>query len=271
MFFLDERRAGVLPLESTQKLRELQRELASCNAADRAALVATLWSNRTENKAFTLIIDRLKVMAWGCVRCCYCEDSCANAIEHIWPKSLYPHRCFVWKNFAYVCGICNGKKLSKFAFIDKTSLQKTIIKKDIPFRHPPLGTSYPMFLDTRQEDPFHTLWLDLETFLFKPIEGIDNLQRERAQYTIDALGLNSRSELKDAREQAYETYIDRIIGYIEKRDDPQKNITTLLEKYRRAIARSPHRTVWLEMKRQHARIGGELAQLFARAPEALDW
>lgn len=48
-------------------------------------------------------------------KCCFCESKLDEIngypeIEHFEPKSLYPNKCFEWKNLMPICRYCNGSK-----------------------------------------------------------------------------------------------------------------------------------------------------------------
>jgi Restriction endonuclease len=51
-------------------------------------------------------------------KCMYCESKIGHIsfgdVEHIRPKSRYPHLEHEWDNLGYVCSICNNQKLDKF-------------------------------------------------------------------------------------------------------------------------------------------------------------
>ena len=76
-----------------------------------------LWKsrNRVGSATFDEVKGRLIILCSGARRCCYCEDSYADEVEHVWPKSLYPERAFQWENYLYVCGACNVPKSNRFA------------------------------------------------------------------------------------------------------------------------------------------------------------
>ncbi|MFZ3131686.1 MAG: hypothetical protein WA125_11440 [Desulfosporosinus sp.] len=46
--------------------------------------------------------------------CCYCESPIGvqvfERIEHLMPKSKFPHLCFQWSNLNYSCEVCNSTK-----------------------------------------------------------------------------------------------------------------------------------------------------------------
>lgn len=51
-------------------------------------------------------------------KCMYCESKISHVyfgdVEHIKPKSLFPHLEYEWKNLGYVCAKCNNNKSNKF-------------------------------------------------------------------------------------------------------------------------------------------------------------
>ncbi|MHB8126434.1 MAG: retron system putative HNH endonuclease [Desulfitobacteriaceae bacterium] len=46
--------------------------------------------------------------------CCFCESPIGvqvfERIEHLMPKSKFPHLCFEWSNLNYSCEVCNSPK-----------------------------------------------------------------------------------------------------------------------------------------------------------------
>ena len=66
--------------------------------------------NRRSNPTFATVRSKLAEMCGGIRRCMYCEDSAADEVEHFKPKDLYPEVAFVWRNYLYACGGCNGGK-----------------------------------------------------------------------------------------------------------------------------------------------------------------
>src|SRR5947209_3962867 len=72
---------------------------------DRVKKAQRLFSNynRNTNSAFRVVRLKLVEMCSGARRCCYCEDSFANQVEHIKPKDLYPGETFKWRNYVYAC------------------------------------------------------------------------------------------------------------------------------------------------------------------------
>lgn len=225
--------------------------------------------NKPTNRTFVEVKKRLTKMCAGARRCVYCEDSCADEVEHIKPKDLYPESTFLWDNYIYACGPCNGPKNNHFAvFSTATGILTDITRGRLaPVVEPEPGS--PVLINPRWEDPLKFMELDLlDTFLFLPTKPKGSRDRERAEYTIEVLKLNERDVLLKARKEAYDSYEARLSRYITLRDrgEPKPKLKIRIQ----ALKRMHHPTVWKEMKRQHGLIPG-LDQLFADAPEALAW
>lgn len=223
--------------------------------------------NRKSNPTFSEVRSALTRMCSGERRCCYCEDSQANQVEHIRPKSLYPEHVFVWSNYLYACAICNPPKNNRFAVFD--SIGNVV---DVTRTHtasvvrPQRGK--PVLLNPRRENPTEWMQLDLlSTFLFVPIAAPGSTEYRRAEYTIDLLDLN-RDLLPEARQRAFGDYLARLEQYLERKKAGAS--TQQLNHLVNALQTMPHPTVWFEMKRQHSAIK-ELDDLFGQALEALRW
>lgn len=225
--------------------------------------------NRKDNATFSEIRATLRGMCRGPGRCMYCEDSAADEIEHVRPKHLYPESVFVWENFLFACGPCNGPKCAHFAVYSATTgaIVELAHPRNATFVVPEPGD--PLFIDPRQEDPMTFLRLELrDTFQFEPLGAPRSREYERATYTIEKLHLNDREDLRAARADAYEGYSSILYTYYAAKRAGHED-TRLTPKIR-AIRRLPHPTVWFEMKRQREHYP-RLRTLFAAVPEALDW
>jgi uncharacterized protein (TIGR02646 family) len=261
-----------LPADAQTKLREYQQTIdEQPEYAQRVALAKINFGryNTPKNPTFRQVRIILAEMCSGAQRCCYCEDSVADEIEHIYPKDLYPEKVFVWTNYLYACGPCNSPKNNQFAVIIPATKQLCHVNrlKDAPIVSPQIGQS--ALIDPRCEDPLNYLELDLQgTFYFNVRIGLNPTDRLRAEYTRDVLRLNERDYLVEARRRFYETYRARLNEYIQHRDHgvPQSQLETHIA----ALKKVGHPTVWREMQRQRALIA-ELADLFSQAPEALAW
>lgn len=258
--------------EAAAALAAYQGEVDAAGAyAERVARAKELFSarNRRENRAFAAVRGTLDRLCRGPSRCMYCEDSAADEVEHFRPKDLYPELVFVWSNYLYACGPCNGPKNNRFAVFSART--RTLVEvsrpKGAPVVEPEPGE--PVLIDPRNEDPLELLRMDLrDTFWFLPVHPVGTQEHARADYTIRVLHLNDRDVLLRARSGAFEAYKALIHRYVLHRQAgwPPERLRNLVN----ALHNMNHCTVWAEMKRQRHQHG-ELRALFQAAPEALEW
>lgn len=228
--------------------------------------------NTKTDAVFKVVRNTLHQLGGPTRRCAYCEDSMADEVEHIAPKDLYPDQVFVWENYVYACGPCNGghKKANWKIFPAAGGAAIDITRKPrVPVTPPPAGT--PLFINPRTENPFDFLQLDLVggTAFFAPRPTLNSTDADRAKYTRDLLGLNARAGLPEGRRHAYVHLKSALVNY-----DQAKTAgvpATAQEQIQRvdAITAARHRTVWLEIIRQRQALG--LDAIFTRCPEALGW
>lgn len=263
-----------LDANTQKKLDAYQASIDSLpNHAERVKQAKLKFSSRNKptNKVFQAVKKSLREMSSGSWRCMYCEDSCADEVEHIYPKYFYPDKTFLWENYLYACGICNTKKNNNFAVLHASTGKTFTFPKRQRFSvHLLRGKT--IFVDPRKENGMDFLRLELKhPFVFDLNPGLSQHDKERAQYTLDTLKLN-REPLPDARENAYEGFVGRLNLYLEKKIDEAKFINYL--------KRAPHVTVWREMQRQYSErqdnpredlAPSEFETLFDQAPEALNW
>jgi 5-methylcytosine-specific restriction endonuclease McrA len=227
------------------------------------------YKSRTDKVTFTNIRATLETMCSGNRRCCYCEDSCADEVEHILPKSLYPKRVFIWKNYLYSCGPCNSKKNNHYAVIVGNEIQDITRKKNDPIVPLPAGKG--VFINPRIENPLDFLELDLGddldgTFFFQPRYHLseDSIDYKRAKYTIDTLALNDRDYLCRGRRHGALNYRARLIEYQQEKSKAKR------QQLINAFKKMSYPTVWQEMKNQYKNIPS-IYSLIEEFPEILDW
>lgn len=262
-----------LPATATAKLLAYQKNIdgkATFAAQVSEAKLKFKSYNKKGNATFNEIKTKLTTMCCGPERCNYCEDSKADEVEHISPKDWYPDQCFVWKNYCYACGPCNGPKNNKYTVFKDSDGSFFELQREIgaPVLSPEPGES--VLINPREEDPFDFLLLDLATtFFFVPSEDDEHSKNYiRSQYTIDILGLNSISYLVKARKNAFGNYKGRLRDYITERDKGANQVQ--LDEMINQIKEEHHQTVWQEMIRQR-RLHPALNALFTEAPEAIAW
>ena len=254
--------------DAVRDLNEYQKQVdAAGSYADRVTSAKTWFSrrNKRSNPTFRKVRESLARMCSGAQRCVYCEDSVGDEVEHIAPKDLYPCLVFVWTNYVYACGRCNGGKSNKFAVVSGSRLLDVTRPRGGPVVPPEPGA--PAFLNPRVEDPLGFLDLDLEdTFMVLAQDDLPDIDRQRTEFTIETLKLN-RDVLLQARRTAFASYRARLYEYVSRREVAStEELGGLVDN----LKTMPHVTVWAEMKRQRSFVP-DLDELFSRAPEALRW
>lgn len=212
-----------LPKGTADKLATYQSDVdAMPTYPKQVAAAKSLFKSRNtqDNSVFKVVREKLTSLCGEAGRCCYCEVSQPDEVEHVWPKDLYPERAFVWENYTYSCGTCNGPKNNQFAvFVGWSTRPLEVSRKpDDPVVPPPSGS--PVLINPRTENPLDFMELDLEdTFRFEPIADEGTREYERAAYTIRILRLNERDMLKRARRNAYVAFRALLRDYREQRDN----------------------------------------------------
>lgn len=234
--------------------------------------------NKKHNSAFNDVKKALTLMCSGTRRCVYCEDSVADEVEHICPKDLYPELCFVWLNYVYACGTCNGPKSNKFAIFRSDnglfqSVRPLAGQKTAP---PPQGMH--VLINPRIENPMDYCILDLsKTFKFVILAPDGTDEHKRADYAFnEVLRLNDEEKeyLRKARKNAYDNYSSRLYRYHDRKSKGASQ--TELEKIIEGIREESHPTVWREIQRYHKEgwlleVDQTLDQMLIACPEALTW
>jgi uncharacterized protein (TIGR02646 family) len=272
----------LLPQGISDVLDELQTEVdGEPDYPSRVSKAAALWkgkSNKVRHKqAFLSVREELIKISYGIGRCAYCEDSAADEIEHLWPKSLFPQRSFRWSNYAFACGPCNGPKNNRFAIVEHDgTIDEFIRKRGDPIVAPRNGL--PGLIDPRAENPMKLLELDLggrtpggvdlkPTFMIEPTFNLGPRDTARAMFTIDVLGLN-RELVRRSRGNAFRSFRALISEYVRMKD----NGATVeeLDEFRLGVLEMPHLTVFEEIRRQRSFLP-EINALLYRAPEIATW
>lgn len=262
-------------LESQQALIDALSDYSS-----KVAAASNAWKTKTSTKAkadaFKVVRQTLASMCVGPIRCAYCEDSLADEVEHIRPKSFFPEQTFEWENYLFACGPCNGPKGSRYGIISSGKVDEFVRTPNGPITPPPAGVS--ALVDPRTEDPLDILELDLGgttpdgiivpgTFNFVPRDASTADAQARAVFSIDVLGLN-REVMRVARENAFGGFRARLREYVVEQAGGAS--IARLNELRDDLLSTPHLTVFAEMRRQKAYLP-EIEALFASAPQAETW
>lgn len=220
--------AGDLSEETQSTLADFQSKVDSgADYPARVDLAKSKWDAKENTNvgksAFRDVKEKLVGMCPGILRCCYCENSEPDEIEHIKPKNLYPEDVFLWENYLYACGVCNRRKGDQFAvFTNPGGNFQDITRPRNALVGPPKPGS-PVFLNLRVDDPHEFLAFDFETGRFVAVEGLGWRKKKRANYTIEVLGLNARS-LPERRKGAFGQFLSVLRTYIHHRDAGESEI-----------------------------------------------
>lgn len=236
----------------------------------------TKLSTNAKKDAFKAVRGTLAKMCIGSVRCAYCQDSLADEVEHIRPKNLFPDHAFVWGNYLFACGPCNGPKSNRFGVVNGAVVEEFIRGRNDAVVPPPAGVSG--FIDPRTEDPFAFFEMDLGgvtpngariegTFEILPLDGLGVTERARATFTIDVLGLN-REAIRAARKNAFGGFSARMHQYVASKESGSDALE--LARLQADLLKTPHLSVFEDIRRQR-RFLPDLLDLFDRAPEMLAW
>jgi uncharacterized protein (TIGR02646 family) len=275
-----------------QILKNLQRQVDdNISFSEKAEKAQSLWNSKGGSegkKAFEEIKDMLISMCIYVEVCNYCEQSEANDIEHISPKSFFPDMTFVWQNYLLACKQCNsGFKLDKCFVMDNNGdAIETLRGTEPPFKHI-------AFINPRNENPNDFMYLNMETFKFDVFPWLGNKEKNKAQSTIDILQLNDRAILIKARESAKGHYYDkleRLVRVLETKNKAQmkralnpatdkfdltKSMNDLkievTESYKKYIQRYQHPSVWHSIKKIESKNNDSWIEIFKKIPDAINW
>lgn len=207
-----------------------------------------LWKSKKKPRKnpFLEVTNVLIAMSPATRRCSYCEDARGEDIDHFRPKNLYPELTFEWANYLLACSACNSNaKRDKFAIFDANNNSQTVTK-DNRFQIDPFIKADSALINPRYEDPLEFLRIDiLNSFYFQARPHLSERDKQRADYTIDTLQLNKRTELVDWRTLGYSAFV----GWVDTYRRYKKVSPSLLADHRQKLKKYNHLAVWEEMKR----------------------
>lgn len=148
---------AVLPVAVRRYLAKKQREV------DSGLLANTVWEQARRTKSMESVYKQLVLMAGRRERCMYCQDSRGVDIEHMWPKTTYPERTFLWENLILVCSGCNRNKGTRFALDANAS---------------------PMLIDPTNDDPWDHLFYESRTGIVTAKFLLTGQPDPRGDYTV---------------------------------------------------------------------------------------
>ena len=123
--------------------------------------------------------DNLKYVFGGL--CAYCEEITKGEVDHFRPKSQFPDLVYSWSNWLFACHECNQAESSYWpagGYVDPCEM-------------------------SRPNRPEHYFLFDTQTGFILPNGSLTPRRRQKAQRTIDDLGLNDLQHLKERVEWLY--------------------------------------------------------------------
>jgi uncharacterized protein (TIGR02646 family) len=287
-------RPPVLPSHIAKMLTASQNEVnAMSSFGDQVTQASIKWKAKVDFGLMRTILAKSISPKEVCQYCGYGEET---DIEHIYPKSHFPEKCFLWENYLLACAKCNTHcKRDQFAvFVPFSSdIVYTLPRRNkssTPIAPP---TSDAVFINPRGEDPMDFLQLDLTSGVFFVPTELSTRDQIRCRYSIDLIGLN-RDWLIKQRPKAFNAYqnklklygtikaatslaeIEEILlmnSYPMEANPPMSFMKTQnceLARIKKDILDDPFPIVWEEMKRQ-ASLYPQIQTLFIQSPEALRW
>lgn len=275
------------------RLNHLQRQVDEQTDFEQKALRAdSLWSNKSGSKigkaAFDEIRNTLTTMCISVEVCIYCEQNEANDIEHIYPKSLFPGKAFVWENYLLACKQCNtAYKLDSFAVLNEQDDLIELVRNIDP------PNQRGAFINPRIEDPSSFMLINHESFTFEILPDLAKADEHKAVKTCEILSLNERDELIASRRVTAQYFyhrlemlsrilsadelseIDEILTPYDRYLDDGLSIeelkTSIKEGFKQDIQKHQHPSVWHSIKIIESQMDIKWKALFDIIPEALQW
>ncbi len=254
------------------------------------------WDSKGAPDVFKKIKTQLISLCVSVEICNYCESNEANDIEHIFPKKLFPHRTFLWKNYLLACQRCNSTyKQDIFAIfdpLDSENVTEYFSRQKVEVAP---ATEDSAFINPREENPMDFLWLDLDYGIFNihpDFLGDENSRGYKKGYhTRKILKLNDRESLVVGRKAARKEYLHLLEEYIAIKkatnfeelkkavhNCPEVNESipfveekqNIIDSTKRQIKTHRHPTVWHELVRQR-KLYPFFERLFSEVPEVILW
>lgn len=281
-----------IPKTTEDELRKLQNQVNTLSTftmkADKAKKLWNSKGGKEGKAAFETIKTTLTEMCVAIEVCNYCEQNEANDIEHIAPKSFFPEKAFIWENYLLACKQCNTSyKLDKCHTLDNNGNIYDVKRGDEPI-HKNIA-----FINPRIENPNDFMILNMSTYEFEIVRGLDTIKENKAKKTLDILKLNERATLIQSRKNAINYFYSRIerlvkvlnaesnqeiveiLAPADKPIDKRKKLSTnqerVKETFKKDIQTHQHPSVWYAIQTIESKINEKWKRLFEQFPEALNW
>jgi len=121
------------------------------------------------------VVEILKKAAGKRGRCFYCSDSLGADIDHFVPISVTVNKTFDWRNFVWVCPVCNRLKGDRF---------------------PLDAAGFALLINPTIEDPWEYLILDIDTGVLAPRynQGMFDVKAEATLKVIPSITYEAAEE-----------------------------------------------------------------------------
>ncbi|MES2732268.1 MAG: HNH endonuclease [Bacteroidota bacterium] len=266
--------------------QKVDEEAAFLEKVDKAK---KLWNSKggtKGKKAFEDIVADLYSMCVYVGICNYCEQSEANDVEHIYPKSFFPEHAFIWDNYLLACKQCNtAYKLDRFFVLDMHDIE---LQRSV---EPPFRTF--AFINPRTEDPTTFMLLNTLSFKFDLLPDLSRKDFNKATKTLNVLQLNVRDTLLAARKSAAYYYYQRmkllvdivnastksqIHQWLTPYDEELDSHLSLNEiqqelkiSFQKHISTYQHPSVWHSIQIVASKTNEKWKAIFEQIPDALHW
>lgn len=189
---------------------ELSRRQKAVSSADDAR---SSWNRYRGSAQAREIIRLLKDAAGVRMRCFYCSDSLAADVDHFVPISVNFKNAFSWRNFIWVCPVCNRCKGKRFP-LDPT-------------------TASPLLINPTREDPWIYFILDTDTGVLAPRYRVDDFDI-KGTVTLKILAPINYEPATEGRKRVVER-IREAVSSIPNSDSSPKDICNSLRRLLREV------------------------------------
>ena len=268
-------------------LKKLQDKLDALSLFEKKTKKAQLlWDAKgspTYKSTFSGIKANLMSLTVYVETCNYCEHNEATDIEHIYPKSFFPEKTFVWDNYLLACKICNTTYKLDQCLVVSGSGQTIRVNRGHQAPFPQLA-----FINPRIEDPNQFLYMNTLTWKFDLLANLNPVDIAKAKGTIEILQLNTRSLLTKARKDNAVYIFERLdklqrilaatdFDEIKQIISPYNHLdiskplaemkTNLKASFLADIHKKAHPSVWYWIRKISSKTEPKWIEIFAKFPE----
>src|SRR5260221_9650651 len=181
--------SNILSSKVQKILNGLQKKInEEASFSDKVKKAQSLWNSKggkEGKKKFAYIFNELYSLCVYVGICNYCEQSEANDIEHIYPKSFFPELAFNWDNYLLACKQCNSAyKLDQCYILDDNDDVLEVERGNQPLY------KTGCFINPKTEYPNTFMILNLLSFKFDLFPVLNKKNINKALITLKIFKLN---------------------------------------------------------------------------------